>query len=282
VHGTGDKTVPFDSSFTYHGFKYGSSLLFERALSLGISTGLKLVENAGHTLDNDKTKQSQALEEIGLWLNAQLTANKNPGRILRFENEIVEFEKLDKTERYSSEAILFTGSSYIRRWNTIHKDLAPQQIIHRGFGGSNVAEMAFYVSRIVNVHPCKAIVFYTGSNDIQGGSQDKSPLQVLETFKYVVKTVRSRFPTTPIFWIEISPNEKRWAVWDKITQANRLLKMYCESTPNLYYIQTADKLLGKDGSYQSELYVEDKLHFNEKGYKVWAEIIRKELKGLKK
>ncbi len=281
VHGTGDKTVPFDSSYAYHGFKYGSSILFERALAMGIPTGLKLFPNLGHTLDNDKVKQNEALQEIGLWLFTQITKNNNSLGITRFEKEILDFEYLDKTEKYSQNALLFTGSSYIKRWSSIKQDLSPHEIIHRGFGGSNISEMAYYIDRIMGKNQFQALVFYSGSNDITVSNQDKSPEQVLETFKYIVKKVRQQHPDTPIYYIAISPNERRWAVWDKIIEANNLFKTYCEQTPNLHFIETDSKLLGKDGKYQSNLYVNDKLHFNEQGYKIWAKIMNQALKNLK-
>jgi hypothetical protein len=274
VHGTDDKTVPFDSSYAYHGFKYGSSVLFNRALSLGIPTGLKLFDKAGHTLDSDKNKQKQALDEIALWLFIQLNKTKNSAGILRFEKDIQEFEKLDNTESYSSNAILVTGSSYIRLWKTIKQDLAPHEIIHRGFGGSNISEMAYYIDRIMANHSFKAIMFYTGSNDITAGNQDKSPLQVLEAFKYVVQKVHLKNPNTPIYYIAISPNERRWAVQNKIVEANELFKNYCQNTPNLHFIETMAHLLSKDGKYQPDLYINDKLHFNENGYKIWSPLIK--------
>ena len=274
VHGTGDKTVPFDSSYAYHGFKYGSSILYNRALSLGIPAGLKLFDKAGHTLDSDKNKQKQALDEISLWLFTLLNKGNNSVGVLRFEKDIQEFEKLDKTESYSSNAILVTGSSYIRLWKTIKQDLAPHEIIHRGFGGSNIAEMAYYIDRIMANHSLKAIVFYSGSNDITAGNQDKSPEQVLEAFKYVVQKVHQKKPNTPIYYIAISPNERRWAVQDKIVEANELFKNYCQNTPNLHFIETMSQLLSKDGKYQPDLYINDKLHFNENGYKIWSPIIK--------
>lgn len=49
IHGTEDKTVPFDDSFSYHGFGEGSKKIHERALNLGINSKLRLFENAGHT-----------------------------------------------------------------------------------------------------------------------------------------------------------------------------------------------------------------------------------------
>jgi lysophospholipase L1-like esterase len=49
----------------------------------------------------------------------------------------------------------------------------------------------------------------------------------------------------------------------------------------MHYIETASKLLGPDGKYQPELHVEDKLHFNEKGYVIWTKIMREALKEIK-
>ena len=281
VHGTADKTVPFDSSFTYHGFSYGSQILFERALNEGIPTGIKLSENLGHTLDNNKIAIQTSLDEVGQFLYALVNKSKKSPGIQRFEKEIQAFEDANRKERYSKNAILFTGSSFIRLWKTIKTDLAPAEIIHRGFGGSNINEMAYYISRIAYPHDLKAIFFYTGSNDLTVGTQDKSPLQILEAYKYIVKMVRLKFPIIPIYYIQISPNERRWAVWDQIQAANELLKNYAATTPNLHYVETASKLLGPDGKYQPALHVDDKLHFNEKGYVIWTQIMREALKEIK-
>lgn len=70
VHGTADKTVPYDSSYSYHGFTYGSSIIYEQALRQGVSTGIKLSEGLGHTLDNNKMAIQSSLEEVALWLYA--------------------------------------------------------------------------------------------------------------------------------------------------------------------------------------------------------------------
>ena len=207
--------------------------------------------------------------------NPDTTSKKGIG-VLRYEKDIQAFEALDKTETYSPNAILVAGSSYIRLWTVIKQDLAPQEIIQRGFGGSNVADMSYFVRRIVAPHPqVKAIVFYTGSNDITGSDKDKSPQAVLDMFKNIVKLVRETHPTTSIYWIEISPNERRWAVWDKIQEANRLFKEYASQTTNLHVIEAASSLLNNEGKPNVSYFKDDKLHLNEAGYRVWAEPIKK-------
>ena len=76
VSGTADATVPYDSSYSYHGFKYGASILYQRALSVGVSTGLRLFANAGHTLDNNAMKQDSAIRSMAAWLFKELQYQK--------------------------------------------------------------------------------------------------------------------------------------------------------------------------------------------------------------
>lgn len=283
VHGMADATVAFDSSFSYHGFRHGSTILYNHALKLGITTGLQLFEKTGHTLDNDKAKQRAALEEISHWLVTQLQQHepKTGPEVFKWTKEIAQLRHLDSTTTDPKNAILFSGSSYIRRWTTIKRDLAPFPIIHRGYGGAKLNDFAYYIDQIMSAHQPRAAVFYVG-NDIVGIPVDKTPLQVLNLVKNVTEQIRAKKPTLPIFWIQISPNPKRWAVWDQTTEANRLIRQYCEQTPNLHFIETAFTFLGPDGRPIPSLYDADTLHLNEAGYKRWAVLIKEKLNLLPK
>ncbi|MEP7323049.1 MAG: alpha/beta hydrolase [Saprospiraceae bacterium] len=68
IHGAKDVAVPVDSSDLTHGFKYGSRALYHHTQTLGIYSGMKIYEQAGHTLDNDVMKQKEALNEACTWL----------------------------------------------------------------------------------------------------------------------------------------------------------------------------------------------------------------------
>jgi lysophospholipase L1-like esterase len=194
--------------------------------------------------------------------------------VTRWEKEIKAFDSLNHTEHYSDKAILFMGSSYIRLWENIRTDLDYPEIIHRGYGGSNLSEMAYYVKRIVYPHNPKAIFIYVG-NDIVGSEKDKAPDQVLELFKYTVKVLREKYPTTPITWLQISPCERRWSVWAQVQEANRLIADYCNQTPGLFTINSGAKFLGPDGKPITSLFRDDKLHYNIEGYHIWGNDIRK-------
>lgn len=277
VAGTEDKTVPFDSSYAYHGFKYGPYVLFQHCLQVGIATGWRPFYGAGHTLDNKKIKQDSAIQSISDWLFTQLRINKgkNEEGVLRYESDIKRFDSLNKFEVYSNNAVLFLGSSYIRMWKNIRQDLGYQDIIHRGFGGSNLRDVAYYVERIVYPHNPKAIFLYVG-NDIVDSPKDKSPEQVFELFKYVIKKIREKYPTTPVAWLQISPSEKRWGAWDKVSHANQLIKSYCASQQKLFFVDFQSAFLDSNGLPITSYYLPDKLHYNEKGYTVWGNAIKEQ------
>ena len=120
---------------------------------------------------------------------------------------------------------------------------------------------------------------YVG-NDIVAGEKDKTPDQVLELYKYIVKRIRTKHARIPITWLAISPSEKRWAVWDKVQQANALIKNYSQSEPDMYFIDAGNNFLGEDGKPISKYYKDDKLHYNEMGYNIWGNAIKKEVKEI--
>jgi hypothetical protein len=196
--------------------------------------------------------------------------------VLSWENDIQKFEQLDKSTSYPKNSILFAGSSSIRLWSAIEKDMAPYPVIQRGFGGSKLSDLLVYAHRIIDLHPCSAIVLFV-ANDITGSNLDKSPEEVAFLFSKIVRIIRKTHPDTPVFWIEITPTVSRWKVWPEIQKANSLIKDICSSQRNLYFIKTDYAFLNEKGLPKDDLFREDKLHLTEKGYAVWTEIIKKEL-----
>jgi lysophospholipase L1-like esterase len=115
------------------------------------------------------------------------------------------------------------------------------------------------------------------ANDITGSESDRTPKEVASLFKSVVNTFRKINPEAPVFWIEITPTASRWKVWPEIQEANAMVRNSCNKLKNTYFITTNDAFLNEDGLPNDELFVDDKLHLNEKGYELWTGIIKKEL-----
>ena len=194
--------------------------------------------------------------------------------------EIEAFERLDKTQSYAEDAILFIGSSSIRLWETLTEDMKPYPVIQRGYGGAHFRDMVFFTDRIMSDHQLSMVVCFV-ANDISGSEQDGTPQEVLKLFKHFIKQVRVKYPTIPIMQIAITPTKSRWSLWPEIDKVNALMKGYCEKTDNLYFIDTVPEFLDEKGQPKTQWFIKDQLHLNEKGYEVWNRIIKREIEKVK-
>ena len=206
----------------------------------------------------------------------------------KWEKDISKLESQDQSEKYTENAILFIGSSSIRAWNSMEKDMFPYETIKRGYGGAHYSDIIHFTKRLVKNHSPKAILIFV-ANDIKGNNKsdiysknltDRTPNEVKRLFKLVIDQIRSVHKEIPIFGIETTPTKSRWKAWPKISLANDLIKEYCESKDNLYYISTRNHYIGKNGLPTEELFIRDKLHLNRKGYALWGEIIKNNLKKI--
>lgn len=75
VHGTSDSTVFFDAIPADGPFRFSSKYIALAAQQKGITNGLRLFANTGHTLDNNATKQDSALKDFSAWLYTLLKAS---------------------------------------------------------------------------------------------------------------------------------------------------------------------------------------------------------------
>jgi lysophospholipase L1-like esterase len=172
--------------------------------------------------------------------------------------------------------VLFVGSSSIRRWRTLAEDMAPIEVVNRGFGGAKLNDLVHFSARLVNAaRPC-AVVIFAGTNDIKVRSA-KEPAQLLRSYQAFVSRVHTDLPQLPIFYIAITPTLKRWPVWPVAQATNRLIEHYSTSDERLYFIDTGAALLSEGGTPDENNYVDDGLHLSQEGYAIWRDIIRKRL-----
>ena len=187
-----------------------------------------------------------------------------------FAREIAAFEARAKTNPPPQEAILFLGSSSIRKWNTLVRDFPGHTVINRGFGGSQISDSIYYFDRIVlPLHP-KIIVFYAGSNDIAVG---KKPETVVNDFETLARKMESELPGTKLAFISIATSPSRWTQVEKVKEANRDIADFIRHDQKLAFINIFDVMLDSDGKPQPDLYVADRLHMTAKGYAIWTSII---------
>ena len=200
----------------------------------------------------------------------------------QFEQEVSLLESLDLEEKAGEKDLLFIGSSSIRLWDNIQVDMYPYSSVKRGYGGAHFYDLIHFSERLVKNHYPKAILIFvandiTGSNDFINLAGDISPNEVKKLFRYNYKSIRRIHKHIPIFLIETTPTPKRWKVWNKILQANKKLERFCKQETNLYFISTRDKFIGEDGLLIQSLFLNDELHLNVDGYKLWSSVIKSKL-----
>ncbi len=212
-----------------------------------------------------------------IW-NSTDPATRPNGEVAIWADAIDAFVQEDKINPPAPDSILFIGSSSIVMWETLAEDMAPLPTIRRGFGGSKIYHSVFYADKIVHPYKPRAIVIFSGTNDIVQPTPG-APAKVEQGFTDFVAETRAKFPDIDIHWISISPTRARWAAYPQIVEANTLVKALTERDPHLFYIDTGTALL-KDGEPNEDLFIGDKLHLNADGYAAWTAIIKPHLQGL--
>ncbi len=194
---------------------------------------------------------------------------------MRWEKAIQAFEKQDQTKLPPQNAILFTGSSSIVAWK-LPKSFPMLDTINRGFGGSQLADAIHFAPRIVTKHKPRVVVLYAGDNDIASG---RAPEQVAADFREFVRVVHKELPKTKIVFLSIKPSIARWKLWDKMGQANKLIAEQCAKDERLIYLDVGPPMLDAAGKPKPELFAADGLHLSEKGYELWASLLKPQLTG---
>jgi hypothetical protein len=195
------------------------------------------------------------------------------GKTSFWESSIHRFEEEDRVHPPKSGAIVFVGSSSIRFWNTLAEDMAPLDVVRRGFGGSQIAHVNYYARRIVLPYKPRAVVLYAGDNDLSW-PWSKSSEEVANDFKKFVAIVHGELPETWIYYVSIKPCPSRWGNWAKAQQTNSLISEYIRGQERAQFIDATAVLLNAQGRPRRELFRWDGLHLNAQGYAVWTTVIK--------
>ncbi len=193
---------------------------------------------------------------------------------LRYSKAINNFVRADSVAMPAPNSLLFVGSSSIVGWKTLAADLPEVNVINRGFGGSHMADLIYYMDQIVFPYNPNAIVVYEGDNDIASGLSPKAFYKNYLTF---IQRTLENWPEIPIFFISIKPSLDRVDHMENMAKANALVKAYTLEHENLFYIDVFNPMLNENGTPREDIFGHDGLHMNATGYELWTEIVRAEL-----
>lgn len=183
-----------------------------------------------------------------------------------FRSEIERFAELDRIQTPPSCAVLFVGSSSIRLWGSLRADMMPLPVINRGFGGSTIAQANRYFDRIVTPYRPRAIVVYSGENDVDGGV---APADAIDAFRRFMALKDDRLGETPVFYIAAKPSRLRIDQLPRQTELNRGIEALAGARTDLHFVDIVPAML--DDGVPKDVYVEDGLHMAPAGYAIWRE-----------
>ncbi|MEO5912278.1 MAG: GDSL-type esterase/lipase family protein [Pelobium sp.] len=187
-----------------------------------------------------------------------------------FYSEIEAFKKADDLKMPEKGGILFIGSSSLRKWTDLENVYKSYGAINRGFGGSTLANAIYYADDIIFLYQPRQIVVYSGENDIAEGA---SPEITFDRFKTLFSLIRKRMPEVLISFISIKPSISREKMMPEMVYANELIKTFLATQANTSFINVYPLMLKENGKPMDNIFLEDNLHMNQKGYDIWIKTI---------
>ena len=192
-------------------------------------------------------------------------------RMQDFIEELKELEENIVLRQPPKEGVVMYGSSSFRLWGAqVNEDLKRDDIANLAFGGSTLRACAFYFEQIVVPYQPKSILLYAGDNDLGNGATAE---EVFSYFQLIITKIRRHFPTIPVTFVSAKPSPSRVAMLPQIVKLNALVKAEIDVLENVFYIDVFSKMLLPNGEVDAALFIEDQLHMNAAGYKIWTETI---------
>lgn len=189
-----------------------------------------------------------------------------------FWSDIQNFKKQDSASFPPKNAILFIGSSSFTMWKGVQDSFPGYTIINRGFGGSTLLDQLRYEKDIIFPYQPKQIIIYCGENDLASSDTVTSAI-VFDRFKELFQKIRGKFTDLPIAYVSMKPSPSRRHLFSKMREGNQLIKDFLSSQKNGVFVDVHQPMLNGSGQPIPEIFLEDSLHMNAKGYAIWKKEI---------
>ena len=245
-----------------------ASLLWVLALATVSCTENTAVENKA--VENIAENTTEDIAESTTKPSTKKIPSLDP---TRYDDAISSFLYKDTIFPPAKGGIVMVGSSSFALWNQqMPQDLAPLDVIPRGFGGSTLRDVLHFADKIITPYQPRALVVYEGDNDIS--SYGVTPEEMRDDYLTLFEILQQANAGARLYVVSIKPSISRTQFWPQQKAANRLLKTLCDRNPLMTYIDTASVMFDQEGVLNQSLFVEDGVHMNGQGYRLWREVIR--------
>lgn len=186
-----------------------------------------------------------------------------------FQEEVERRSKEIDDAGWKKGSVVFTGSSSVRMWKNLQEQFPDVAIINSAFGGSRADQLLMHLDKsILRFEPSKVFI-YEGDNDINSG-QDIS--DIMKNLDALVTKIQAKYPNTIVNLIAAKPSPSRWDKKVSYVALNDLIRQYATTHDKVNIVNVWDIMLDDTGKPRADIFIEDNLHMNEKGYELWKEI----------
>lgn len=197
---------------------------------------------------------------------------------IRFQKEVDSIVASNRSISKSN-LILFTGSSSIRLWKDLKSAFPGHNVVGLGFGGSEMADLLHFTNKLIIPFTPVQVFIYEGDNDISRG---RTADQILSAANSVLEIIHAKLPHTEVVFISPKPSVQRWHLKEQYEAFNKKLKAWTLNKKNTKYADVWTPMLEADGIVKKDVFKEDGLHLNERGYSIWTQVLRSHIKGFSK
>jgi lysophospholipase L1-like esterase len=194
----------------------------------------------------------------------------------RFESEVSRYMETDKDNPPGDSIVLFTGSSSVRMYKDLEEHFPDHNVLNRGFGGSQFSDLLYFWDKLILPYNPVRIFIYEGDNDIEAG---EAPEDILTEAAMLRQMLRQQLPGVPVVFISAKPSVARWHLKEKYEVLNRGLKALADNADDTEYADVWNPMLDENGEVYKDIFAEDNLHMNKKGYAIWQQVLKPYMPG---
>ena len=134
-----------------------------------------------------------------------------------------------------------------------------------------MSDLSYYLNETVLQFSPSKVFIYEGDNDI---AAERHLNMIMKHANDVVKTIEKQFPSSQIILIAAKPSIARWNLKEEYLLVNQALKEFANKKSNRHYADVWSIMLDENGEVLKDIFIEDGLHMNKKGYDLWDRVIR--------
>ncbi|MCE5257854.1 MAG: GDSL-type esterase/lipase family protein [Chloroflexi bacterium] len=198
----------------------------------------------------------------------------------RFAEQVSALEVGLRADPPAPGGILFYGSSTMVNWradNLLQRQMAPLPAFSTGFGGSTAEEALYYYARLVLPLKPSILVYYEGDNDLSTGY---TPAEVMELSHRLFEWARRDLPGIRFVIIPVKDYPAQTAPQDQLATLHLAFLYYAAQYADTSVIDIGPVLHDEHGQVRLDIFEQDNVHFNLKGYELLTGQVKPILLGL--